>query len=29
MEGWCQNQFIPGGPFPLTSGDIVVQDGPG
>jgi hypothetical protein len=29
MEGWCQTQFIPGGPFPLTSGDIVVQDGSG
>jgi hypothetical protein len=29
MEGWCQTRFIPGGPFPLTSGDIVVQDGPG
>jgi hypothetical protein len=29
MEGWCQTRFIPGGPFPLTSGDIVVQDGAG
>ena len=29
MQGWCQNRFVPGGPFPLTSGDIVVQDGAG
>jgi putative zinc finger protein len=29
MEGWCESRFIPGGPFPLTSGDIVVQDGSG
>ncbi len=26
MTSWCENHFIPGGPFPLTSGDVVVQD---
>jgi hypothetical protein len=27
MEGWCQTKFVPDGPFPITSGDIVVDDG--
>jgi hypothetical protein len=29
MEGWCENRYIPGGPFPLISGDLVVDDGGG
>jgi hypothetical protein len=24
LEGWCRDKFVPGGPYPLTSGDIVV-----
>jgi hypothetical protein len=28
MTGWCQSRFIPAGPFPLTSGDVVVTDRP-
>jgi hypothetical protein len=27
MEQWCQRRFIPAGPFPLTSGDVAVDDG--
>ncbi len=27
MTGWCETRFIPAGPFPLTSGDVVVEDG--
>ncbi len=27
LEGWCRSKFTPGGPFPLLSGDIVVDDG--
>ena len=27
MTTWCESRFIPAGPFPLLSGDIVVQDG--
>lgn len=27
MEQWCERRFIPAGPFPLTSGDITVDDG--
>ncbi len=27
MTGWCESRFIPAGPFPLTSGDVVVEDG--
>ena len=27
LEGWCRLKFVPGGPFPITSGDIVVDDG--
>jgi hypothetical protein len=27
MEGWCRTKFSPDGPFPITSGDIVVEDG--
>jgi hypothetical protein len=27
MEGWCRTKFIPAGPYPLTSGDLVVDDG--
>ena len=26
MTSWCEDHFIPGGPFPLTSGDVVVRD---
>ena len=28
MTEWCENRFIPADPYPLTSGDVVVQDGP-
>jgi Putative zinc-finger len=27
MEEWCQRKFVPADPYPLTSGDIVVDDG--
>jgi hypothetical protein len=27
MTTWCENHFIPAGPFPLISGDVVVRDG--
>ena len=27
MEGWCQTKYTPAGPFPLTSGDLVVDAG--
>lgn len=27
MTGWCENRFIPAGPFPVASGDVVVEDG--
>lgn len=26
MEEWCRRKFIPARPYPLTSGDIVVDD---
>lgn len=28
MEGWCRTRFIPTGPFPLTTGDLIVQADP-
>jgi len=28
MTEWCERRFTPVGPFPLTSGDVVVHDGP-
>ena len=27
LEGWCRTKFIPVAPSPITSGDIVVNDG--
>ena len=27
MEGWCQTKFSPASPSPITSGDIVIEDG--
>ncbi len=27
MEQWCQRRFIPSGPFPITSGEVTVDDG--
>ena len=27
MEEWCRRKFIPAAPYPLTSGDIVVDEG--
>lgn len=27
MTEWCEQRFIPAGPFPLSSGDVVVEDG--
>jgi hypothetical protein len=27
MEEWCRRKFVPADPYPLTSGDIVVDDG--
>lgn len=27
MEEWCLRKFVPADPYPLTSGDIVVDDG--
>jgi hypothetical protein len=29
MEEWCQRKFVPADPYPLVSGDIVVDDGGG
>ena len=26
MEEWCRRKFVPADPYPLTSGDIVVDD---
>jgi hypothetical protein len=28
MEGWCRDHYTPAGPFPLTEGDIVIQQSP-
>jgi hypothetical protein len=27
MEQWCMRRFIPSGPFPITSGEVTVDDG--
>lgn len=27
FEQWCMRRFIPGGPFPITSGNVTVKDG--
>jgi hypothetical protein len=27
MEQWCSRRFIPSGPFPITSGEVTVDDG--
>jgi hypothetical protein len=27
MEEWCKRHFIPSGPFPVTSGEVTVDDG--
>jgi hypothetical protein len=27
MEQWCMRRFIPGGPFPITSGNVTVKGG--
>ncbi|HEX6868144.1 MAG TPA: hypothetical protein VF119_05030, partial [Candidatus Limnocylindrales bacterium] len=29
MEGWCRSRFIPAGPYPLDSGDVLVDAPPG
>jgi hypothetical protein len=29
MEEWCHRRFLPADPLPLTSGDVVVDDGSG
>jgi hypothetical protein len=26
MESWCESMFVPTGPFPLSSGDVVVDE---
>jgi hypothetical protein len=27
LEGWCRDKFVPDGPFPLTNGEIEIDDG--